>query len=466
MAPSTADEWLPVLAKKLDERAGDIIKARKYCNGNAPLPEMGKNLKASWEAFQKKARVNYGGLAVRALKNRIRPRGVLIGDGTNTAAVAAAARIWRDNRIAAQFADAIRDRLQTKYGYLVVGRSAAGKAVVTREKPELFIASTDPLQPWKARAALKVWRDEDLGKDYAYVWIPGQRQKYSRPAKDSNGIVRKRAEGSDWVADGEPEVYQGDPPVIVLERADGPLLAEHYDLIDAINHGKLQRLVTTAMQAFRQRALKRKPDADGGDELDDKDTDGNDVDFSKIFEPAPGALWDLPEGIDIWESQTTDITPMLEGEKADRRDFAAATSTPLSVFIPDGQNQSAEGAANAKEGHISLAEEEIDDLGPGLAMAMVYALKVETIELADTDTVAIDFAPPALISLTEKYSAAAQAKGAGMARKTIMREVLGMTPDQIKQAEIDIADEQLAAAALATPPAAPTPAPGNGTAAA
>lgn len=452
---TTPEEWLPILTKRLDDRAAHIKKLRDYCDGNAPLPEMGKNVKSSWEAFQKKARVNYGGLTVRALKNRIRPRGVKIGDGSNPTAEAAAARIWRDNRLGTQFADAIRDRLQTHVGYLVIGREdteGGPRAVVTREKPEFFIASTDPLQPWKARAAVKVWRDIDLKKDYAYVWVKDGRQKFVRDAADSNGVLRKRAAG-DWVADGEIEPYVGYPPVVVLARPDGKaLIEEHLDAIDAINLGKLQRLVVTAMQAFRQRALQKKTE-DGAEPLEREDEDGNEIDWARVFDPAPGALWDLPEGINIWESQSTDIRPMLEGEKADRRDYSAATSTPLSVFLPEGENQSAEGAANAKEGHISLAEDEITDLAPGLAMAMVYALRVENTELAVLDTVAIDFAPPALVSLQEKYTAAAQAKTAGVARRTILREVLGMTPDEIRQDEADLADEQLRALALGTPPA-------------
>lgn len=34
-----------------------------YVDGNAPLPEMGPKTKATWLAFQKKARTNYGGIA-------------------------------------------------------------------------------------------------------------------------------------------------------------------------------------------------------------------------------------------------------------------------------------------------------------------------------------------------------------------------------------------------------------------
>ncbi len=58
---TTPAEWLPILAKRLDGRQKRIAVNRSYANGNAPLPEMGKNTKATWVAFQKKARTNVGG---------------------------------------------------------------------------------------------------------------------------------------------------------------------------------------------------------------------------------------------------------------------------------------------------------------------------------------------------------------------------------------------------------------------
>jgi hypothetical protein len=203
--------------------------------------------------------------------------------------------------------------------------------------------------------------------------------------------------------------------------------------------GKLQRLVITAMQAFRQRATK------GG--LPQEDEDGNSIDYSKIFEPAPGALWDLPEGIDIWESEQTDIRPMLEGEKADARDFAAVTRTPISVFIPEGANQSAEGAASAKEGQVFQAKDEISRLTVGLAVAIVYALRVEGVDLG-ADTVSVLWEPPEHVSMAEKFAAAAQAKAAGLSLRTIQRTILGMGPDEIALEEADRADELLAAFSL------------------
>lgn len=436
--PNTPDEWLPVLAKQLDARAEHVKRLRSYCDGNAPLPEMGENLRASWKAFQRKARLNYGGLAVRALKNRIRPLGVRAGADEDLSL--AAERIWRDNRMATQINLAVRDRLETRWGYLAVGLDDERRAVVTREKPELFIAATDPLKPWRATAALKVWRDKVAGKDYALVWCEGRRQRYVRDSKDQvSGIVHVRATPwrgrGEWEHAGPEETFEGLPPVVVLERPDGrALIEEHLDIIDSINLGKLQRLVVTAMQAFKQRGIKG--------ELPQKDADGNDIDWARVFEPAPGALWDLPEGIDVWESQQTDIRPLIEGEKADKQDFAALTSTPLSVFLPEGANQSAEGAASAKEGHVALAADEIDDIRHEVAMAVVHALRAEGHDLGDA-TIEVAFAPPALVSLSEQHDAASKAKANGVPLRTIMRTIYGWSPEEIRQVEADLMAEQL-----------------------
>ena len=55
--------------------------------------------------------------------------------------------------------------------------------------------------------------------------------------------------------------------------------------------------------------------------------------------------------------------------------------------------------------------------------------------------------PPATVSLTEKYAAAAQAKAAGEALETIQENILGYSPEQIAQDKQRRAEEQLALAA-------------------
>ncbi|WP_244278404.1 hypothetical protein [Gordonia westfalica] len=95
----------------------------------------------------------------------------------------------------------------------------------------------------------------------------------------------------------------------------------HLDTITRINAGILERRVTSAMQAWRQRALT------GG--LPQKDAEGNDIDWASVFEPAPGALWDIPAGIELWESDATDIRPLLEGVKDDLRELSEMSATPF-----------------------------------------------------------------------------------------------------------------------------------------
>jgi len=450
--PTTPDEWLPVLTKRLDAERPRIAKLRDYNGGHAPLPEMGENLRASWQAFQRKARTDYGGLARRSLANRIRQNGLLVGEDPNSAQSLAAHRIWRDNRMAQQLGNFLTDYLDTGVGYLVDGQDSGG-AVITAEMPEYFYAAVDPLRPWRTRAAIKVWRDEDAHQDYALVWVPGERQRYSRDSFDDNRSLIRSSEGG-WAHLGAPETYDGSVPVFVARRASGkrcddtygPLgfVEPHLDVIDRINLGKLNRLVVVAMQAFRQRALTTK---DGSEGIPEKDENDNPIDYEKLFSPAPGALWDLPPGVEIWESQTADWRQLLEGEKEDARSFAGVTGTPISVFIPDGQNQSAQGAANATAEQVAQAENEIARVAPVLAAAMVRALEIESVPL-DGQSVEVSFEPPAYVSMSEKFAAVQQAKAGGLATTTIMREVLGWSPERVAQAQADLAQEQLAAATL------------------
>lgn len=456
----TPEEWLPILAGRLDERFKEpkgksadaypgIQRLRRYAHGEPDLPEMGKNVRASWEMFQKKARRNYGGVAVTSQANRCRFNGVRIGADENAPAVVAARRIARDNRLWAQVSDAIRDMLETRWGYLVVGRAADGRAIITRELPEQFVHIPDPERPWKVQAAAKIWRDRLAEVDRAIVWSAGVRQRFVRPSTNESGSAYSSAAEGPWRPDGDPDTYRGDPPVVALEQ-ERAFLEEHLDHIDAIVLGVLHRLVITAMQAFRQRALRRaasSPDGRYGGPEKWVDENGNEVDLAKIFEPAPGALWDLPEGIDIWESQTTSITELIQAEKHDVVQFATATGTPVAMLLPDGQNQSAEGAASGKEMQIFRARAIVEAVKPALEVLFVYALRIEGVDLGD-ETVEVLPVPPEHVSLAEKFDAATKAKAAGLSARTIKRDILGMTPEQIRQDEADLAADQLTAALL------------------
>lgn len=398
---------------------------------------MGRNLRKSWQRFQKKAVTDFGGLAVSAFCDRLRFVGIRIGETDNHPALPVLQRLARDNRLIVQVQDAVRDAEETGKGYLV----AYGNTLL-REAPEAFYADPDPIRSWKARASVKVWRDTIERTDYAMVMAGGWAQEFSRPTQSAGGPIHGFA-GGDWSPTGRLRKVEG-TPVAIFERAKGEGLVEpHHGVIDRINLGKLQRLVITAMQAFKQRAIK--PSSTTGEGLPDVDEDGNQIDWGKILEPAPGAMWDLPVPIDIWESAGTDIRPLLDGEKTDLRDFAAVSGVPVMMLMPE--QQSATGAAQIPMQFVLKARAEIDRFKPALDLALVYALRNLGIDLGD-DTVESLWADPEFVTITERFAAAVQGKGAGLSERTIKRDVLGMSPDQIKQDEADKGADMLAAALM------------------
>lgn len=453
----TLDQWIAFLTRRMDEARPRVDRLRGYTNGNAPLPEMGPNLRKSWEAFQRRALTNAGALIVDTLAERIIPNGILVGESPDSPMAVRARRIWRDNRLDIAFKDAARDAFTTGTGYLLITRAADGRAVVTRERPEQFYAEPDPTRPWKAEAAVKVWRVLSEATDHMVVWNAGVKTSYERSAYDERNQIIRRVQGK-WDLTGI-ETYTGDPPVVLLSNKDdlGEFEA-HTGLIDRINTGILYRLVTMAMQTYRQRALKTPAD-DQGAGLPEETEGGDQIDYQEIFEPGPGALWELPPGVEIWESQTVDLTPMLNAVKDDWRELAGETHTPLSAMLPDSANQSASGAEQPTRQLVFKAEDRILRFKPALAVMLVKALQVEGVDLAG-ETVEVKFAPPATVSMTERYAAAAQAKAAGEALETIQENILGYSPEQIAQDKQRRAEEQLALAlGLTTPRSEPDTAP-------
>lgn len=448
--PVTVDEWLPVLTKRLDDARPRIDLLRSYTNGDAPLPEGGQNIRAAWAAFQKKARTNLGELVVEAPAERIICNALTVSgsQGDNDEA----RRIWTENRMMVALGDTVRDMLTVGIGYMVVG-AEGGRPVITSEKPEFMYAATDPLRPWIARAGLKVWRDVDAGMDFAFVWANGEKQKFmrdmyqQRPRKQ----LLTKASGS-WEKDGDPEQYEGLPPIVVFENHDGTGEFEpHLDIIDRINKDTLDRLVTVAMQAFRQRYL------EGG--LPKTDESGAPIDYSAIFTPAPGALWDLPEGVTLKETQESaqSILAMLAAEKDDLRNLAAVTRTPLPMLVPEGQNQSAAGAEFSKEGLVMKSRDRIERVKPAAAEVMSRAMRIVN---PDFDAVVeIGFADPTFVTFAEKHDANVKAKSGDVPWRTRMIDILGYSADVVDQMQVELEEERLAAqlAAPVTEPAQSEP---------
>lgn len=446
--PANPQEWLSALTQRADFDYSRIAKLKSYVDGNAPLPELGKNTREAWEQFQRESRTNWGLLIVEAVVNRIIPIGITVGGSHDSPLAKQAQEIWIRNRMASVFRNWVRGGLTFRESYLTTWTDDDGKALIAADTPESMRVAVDPLQPWKVRAAVRWWRDLDEEIDEAWVWTPqGERQRFTRshqgdPRDPKDSGIPLRLSGA-WTPVGDPDEEVGPPPVVLYNNpGDAGEFELHIDVINRINRGILRRLTTEAIQLFRQRALKKEK----GVELPEKDAKGNVIDYAKLFEPAPGVIWDLPAGIDLWESQTTDTGPMLSGSKDDIRQLASATRTPFPALMPDNANQTAEGADAARDGHIFKCMERLEIAEIGVEAALKMALETEGAVLGPNDVVDVMFKPVDRVTLSEMYAAALAAKNSGESWQSIARNILGYSPQQIAQDGIDRAHEQLLAA--------------------
>jgi hypothetical protein len=94
----------------MDLRRLTVLMMKSYVDGNSPLPEMSKDTRESWAAFQRRARTNWGELICDSVVDRIVPNGVSIGGDVNSAKAKKAQKLWRDNRMKSVFNSWLRLR--------------------------------------------------------------------------------------------------------------------------------------------------------------------------------------------------------------------------------------------------------------------------------------------------------------------------------------------------------------------
>lgn len=407
--------WLQLLSDKLRRRQSRLARLHAYYEGNPPLPEGAQNARKAYKEFQKKARTNFAELCVEATLERMRPKGFRTAASGDENGDEAAKRIWKGNDLDVEMPEVFRSMLAMGDGYAIVGQDETGQPVITAEDPRQVVTVHDPVRQRVCRAGLKLFHDPIEGLDLAYLYLPGVRFVAQRPASRSRRTMRYGTATWEWDNDrggveGEAFDSEFDDVVPVVRFRNKRGIGEfepHTDVLDRINHMLLQRMVIATMQAFRQRALK-------GDLPDvypaDHPQAGQKIDYDGIFEAEPGALWEIPEGVDLWESEVTDFSPVLKSVSDDVQHFAAVTRTPLYYMNPDAVNQSAEGASLAREGLVFKAEDRMARAESGLIDVMSLAFRFAgDPERADRDKLEVLWAPAERRSLAERADASVKA---------------------------------------------------------
>ena len=410
----------------------------RYYNGDAPLPEGAEGASRAFRRFQKKARTNIASLAVAATRERMIIGGFRTGADGDENGDLVARRLWKANNLDVLAADIHNMMLTFGECYAIVGPPLVegGFPIVTVEDPRQVDAEEHPVDPRIITEAVKVWRDDEMGKDVAYFYYPDRFEVFTKPTFTSVYDVDGWVYREDLSADNP----LGEVPVVSFENIDGKGEFEPFlDIIDRINHMILQRLVIVTTQAFKQRAIK-------GD-LPQYDKDGNEVDYNGLFEPGPGALWMLPEGADIWESGQTDIQGIISAVRSDIQDFAALTRTPMHYLSPDGANQSAEGAALAREGLVFKAEDRMTRVTASWSKVMSLMFKWMG---DDVRANLLDLEP--IWKPAERYSLAeradANSKFQDLPFRTRMQLIGQFSPAEIAEMEVERAGEAILTQAM------------------
>ena len=448
-----SDDWcLAELAKDFGSQLPRLRSLQSYVDGTAMLPvhATSMSMREAYLRFVKRSRLNLADLIVGARVNRQRVLGFRTAAPGDDTGDRAAMRNWNRSKMKVGSRDFFRDLATYGDGYLVATGpqrpSADAQPLMIPSSPLSTISRQSMVMPWLTDYGATFGYDELAGVETITLFRPGYVRTAIRDAKKSSipdstrGARWSLGRGWGWETDRLPLGYTDQNALVRASLADGHGVFEtHTDDLDRINSGILERLTIVAMQAFRQRAIEGKlPEAYPADHP----RAGQKIDYEAVFAAGPAALWMLPEGAKVWESQLTPTQDIINGSKFDVTMVAATTSTPLYTLLPDSQNVAAGAADLAREG-IIFAVEEMNDRA-ALALAEVQSLNFQALGdtlRADADEVEVIWASVARLSITERANAAAQAKTGGLSRRMILEKVWQLSPAEIEQNRQDLTDE-------------------------
>lgn len=462
--------WMKRLATVLADqrRAKRLQLLMDYLRGNAPLPQGAENAREAYTAFQKKARSNLAELVTSAVSTRMTPTGFKTAVDSDATGDAAVGELWSQIGLDVRCADVHDLMLGLSEAYVIVGAvdPDTEAPVVTCEDPRFMVGESDPANPEKLLAALKVLRDDVAGEDRAYLYLPAspgdgrataevwvavrKSSMYERPgagvytpwnATDQRA-PRLPFDGRSWSWDEQRSgklPHERIPVVKFTNKGGMGEFEAHLDLLDRINHGILQRMIITVMQAFRQRAVKGLPLTypEGHPQA------GQVIDYAEIFTADPGGLWQIPKDAEMWESAVNDLSPILNAVKDDLEHLGAVTFTPMHMLHPGGENQSAEGASLSREGLVFKVDDRIARTGRSWAQVMsLVLLAAGQPERAVLSKLKVMWAPANRLSLTERSDAASKLKEI-LPRRSLLIDVLGYAPERADEIMTEIHDDQL-----------------------
>ena len=447
--------WMQKLWEKLEPRRKHYQKLFDRYEGEAPMPD---SLDAAPEAakqFFKTSRTRFAEMIVKAVSYPLKLRSVATGMEAGSRGDTEAWELVRRSGMEYESKSVHRTALVAGRSFAMVSNYRDYGPRYTAEDPREVVTIQDPVVQSETLAAMKITHDSLAERDYCYLLLPGRVFRASKEAGARDVQPTFSADAFDWDPEygGEAGIPSGLPnEVQVIPYRDEEGVGEferHLDLLDRIDHMVLQGMVIATYQAFKQRGIKVPPE-----DMPTHDPEtGQEIDYDEVFSADPGALWRLPESAEMWESGAVDLTPIWTGVDRDIQKLSAVTFTPLAMFSPEGQNQSAEGANFARENRTFKVEDRQELFGYSHERALSLLLRLDgQEERAELGTLKIAWKPAERYSLAAKSAAMSHTRG-DLPFRTRALEIWQASPEEVDEMEMLREREQMMAAALEFDPA-------------
>lgn len=467
--PGSPGWWLLTLAVELHNRRSGRVGTRKfargtlypsrvrpglqllqdYLEGDPPLRE---DIHSGWAApfrqFLRMGRMNIAPKLVSSTSNRMGLRDFRTAAADDELGDAVARDLMKHNKLRLRARQVHDWMLGLGDAYTIITPPDATRAwsLITAESPMQCITAEDPATG-RTVAGLKMFRDELSGADFAYLFLPGELY-VARADVVTSTLFRSHgftlSDRWDWDFDRFDDIPGGKIAMVRFGNKDGRSEIEgQLDHLDRINDKVFNEWWIGKIQAFRQRALEMPEQTDEDDDADLGETgDGLDLsdpasltgdDLAGIFTSAPDALWQIPKGAKIWESQPADLRQLVDSIKAELQWLAFTSTKPLHTITPDAANGSAEGASTQREEHVYDIGDRRDRAEDAWAetMAMAFEFQGDT-ERADVTRIEVIWGP------AERYSLAERADAAAKLFKILPNEAI--LTDVLQYAPADVAD--------------------------
>jgi hypothetical protein len=441
--PETPAWWLMYLGRRLDDEKARLELLNQYDLGNHPLPQGHRRAKEAYKRFQKQSRTNFTGLVSEAVLDRLQVTGFRMGGSADLAADNAARSIWQDSYMDADSSIVMRDALVMGRSYVTVGPADSESGVVlTPEDPRQVIHAARPDNRREVRAALKTWFDDVTNRLYGVVYLPDT-ITYFTGSPSRGGSVWQAARWELDTTEGDQGVAVNPlrPLVPVVPFVNRPEkrrggfgeFEDVLDLQDRINQHVLDRLVTSATQAFRQRHMT-------GAKLETQ------------FDPGADLIWWVEDDkASFGDFTQSDLRMFIDCIGSDVEHLASVTRTPPYYMLGKMANLSGDALTAAEAGLVAKAYRRMAQFGESWEATLALGFRLIGREAAiDAETI---WADPERRNEAGSADASVKKNSVGVPWRQLMED-LGYSPQQIDRMEVLRAADLVRAALLAPLPTA------------